>query len=80
MMIDPVNIFQNTPVRPDGTLAVYQTASKPGDNVTFKAEMDLYFVVTACSVDIDLETDEGIVRINGEKSTPLQIDILELES
>jgi len=77
IILDPVNIFQNTPINPDRSISVRPCQSKPGDSVTFKAEMDLYFVVTACSVDYDIETDEGIIRVNGEKSTPLQIDIFE---
>lgn len=66
---DPVNIFENTPARSDGTLVANLTPTKPGDYVTFRAEMDILFVLTACSCDI------GLNNINGGKSTPLQIEI-----
>ncbi|MFI6901611.1 DUF1989 domain-containing protein [Nonomuraea sp. NPDC050394] len=48
---DPVNLFQNSPPRPDGTLPVGTAASKAGDSVTFRALRDLWFVLTSCSVD-----------------------------
>ena len=67
---DPVNIFQNTPVDALGGLSSEVTPSKPGDHVCFRAEMDLIFVLTACSVDI------GLNLPNGGRSTPLRIDIL----
>jgi uncharacterized protein YcgI (DUF1989 family) len=75
VMPDPVNIFQNTPVRPDGKLSALQAPSKAGDYVVFKAEMDIFFVVTACSMDVDIQTKKGVVRLNGGKSTPLKIEV-----
>ena len=64
---DPVNIFQVTPVHPDGTITVERTQTTPGDNVVFEAEHDVIFIVTACS------SDTG--DINGGKSTPLSIEV-----
>ena len=66
---DPVNLFQNTPLDGAGLLSSEVTATKPGDYVCFRAEMDLIFVLTACSVDL------GLNLPNGEKSTPLRIDV-----
>ncbi len=66
---DPVNLFQNTPAQPDGSLALFETLSRPGDSITFRAEMDLVFVLTACSADL------GEINVNGGKSTPLRIDV-----
>jgi uncharacterized protein len=66
---DPVNIFENTPARSDGTLVAEVTPTKPGDYVTFRAEMSILLVLTACSCDI------GLNNIIGGKSTPLQIEI-----
>lgn len=68
---DPVNLFQNTPLRSGGILASEPTQTKAGDYICFKAEMDLIFVLTACSVDI------GLNLPNGVKSTPLLIELLE---
>ena len=67
---DPVNIFQNTPLGGGGVLASELTPTKAGDYICFRAEMDLIFVLTACSVDI------GLNLPNGEKSTPLLIELL----
>ncbi len=66
---DPVNLFQNTPALPDRSLALYGTQSRPGDSLTFGAEMDLVFVLTACSADV------GEINVNGGKSTPLLIEV-----
>jgi uncharacterized protein YcgI (DUF1989 family) len=66
---DPVNLFQNTPAQADGSLALYETRSKAGDSVTFRAEMDLVFVLTACSADV------GEINVNGGTSTPLRIEV-----
>ncbi|NNL86668.1 MAG: DUF1989 domain-containing protein, partial [Myxococcales bacterium] len=67
---DPVNLFQNTPAQADGSLALFETQSRPGDSITFRAEMDLVFVLTACSADL------GEINVNGGKSTPLRIDVI----
>jgi len=67
---DPVNIFQNTPISADGSLLSEVTPTRPGDYVCFRAEMDVIFALTACSIDI------GLNEPNGGKSTPLQIEIL----
>ena len=67
---DPVNIFENTPPRSDGRLIAGAMPTKAGDHLVFRAEMDLIFVLTACSCDI------GMNDINGGKSTPLRIDLL----
>ena len=68
----PVNLFQNTPVRSDGSLGAECASSQPGDNVEFRAELDLYLVLTACSVDTGVD-------INGGKSTPLRVDVFTSE-
>lgn len=62
---DPVNIFQNTPPRPDGSFLYGVTMSAPGDHVELRAEMDCIVVVTACSSE----------RINAGASTPMRLDI-----
>lgn len=66
----PVNLFQNTPVGPDGELLIGAAPSKAGDYVEFKAEMPIYLILTACSFDLD----EIFI---GGKSTPLLIEVFE---
>ena len=62
---DPVNIFQNTPPKPDGSFFIGVTLSGPGDYVALRAELDCTVIVTACSSD----------RILGGKSTPMRMEI-----
>jgi uncharacterized protein YcgI (DUF1989 family) len=64
---DPVNIFQVTPVHPDGRITVERTQTKAGDNVVFRAVLDVIFIITACS------SDTG--DINGGESTSLSIEV-----
>lgn len=61
---DPVNIFQNTPPRPDGSFQYGVTMSQAGDYVELRAEMDCIVVVTACSSEL----------INAGVSTPLRLE------
>lgn len=64
---DPVNIFQRTPVTADGALLTEPAASEPGDSVTLRAEMDLFVIVTACSMDLK--------DINGGRCTPIGLEV-----
>ena len=66
---DPVNIFQVTPVHPDGSITVERTQTKPGDNVVFRALHDVIFIATACS------SDTG--DINGGRSTSLSLEVID---
>ena len=68
---DPVNLFQNTPAAPDGSNAILMrdTPTKAGDSVTFRAELDIFLILTACSVD------QGFQGIAGTTSTPLKIEV-----
>ena len=45
------NVFMNVPVRPDESLSVETSTSRPGDHVTFRAEMDLVVWLTACAAE-----------------------------
>jgi uncharacterized protein YcgI (DUF1989 family) len=67
----PVNIFQNTPVNPDGTLSSGKGLTEAGDFLEFRAELDIYLVLTACSYDLPGS------QINGGKSSPLLIEVFE---
>lgn len=64
----PVNFFQNTPVHADGALGAECALTRPGDYVELQAEVDLFLVVTACSVDTG-------PAINGGRSTPLRVEV-----
>ena len=63
----PVNLFMNIPVGAEGDLTWLAAVSRPGDAVTFTAEMDCVVVVSACPMDLN--------SINGDGLTPLAIDV-----
>jgi uncharacterized protein len=49
---DPVNLFQNSPVLPDGTFASGTSPARAGDHVTLLAVMDLIAACSACPQDL----------------------------
>lgn len=61
----PLNIFMNIPVEPDRTIRRLPPATKPGDYVRLRAEMDLIVVISACPQDISM--------INGNDRTPRDV-------
>jgi uncharacterized protein YcgI (DUF1989 family) len=68
----PVNIFANIKIQKGGTLDWRPALTKPGDSVTFRAEIDCYVVLTACSQDI--------LPINDNKPTSLALEVMEDDS
>jgi uncharacterized protein YcgI (DUF1989 family) len=67
---DPVNLFQNSGPQSDGRLAVVETASRPGDAISFGAERDVIVVLTACAVDYP--------PLNSGRCGPLRIELTAL--
>ena len=65
----PINLFMDIPVGPDGTLSVEPAKTRPGDSVTMSAEMDAIVVLSACPQDL--------TPINGPGPTSLAIELLE---
>jgi uncharacterized protein YcgI (DUF1989 family) len=57
----------NVPVAADGAVQRHPPASKPGDYVVMRAEMDLVAVFSACPQDI--------TPINGEARQPKDIAV-----
>lgn len=64
----PINLFMNIPVLPDGSLGWEPARSRAGDAVTLLAEVDLVVVLSACPQDL--------VPISGGGLSPLAIDLL----
>jgi uncharacterized protein YcgI (DUF1989 family) len=58
----------NVPVAPDGSLAWAAPVSKPGDAITFKAEMPVYAVMSACPQDI--------TPVNGDEGQPSALEFV----
>jgi uncharacterized protein YcgI (DUF1989 family) len=50
----PWNLFTNFFINKDGSFSVKAPATKPGDHVVLRAEMDAYIVVSACPQDMNL--------------------------
>lgn len=63
----PINIFMDVPIREEGSLDWVSGFTKPGDSVTFRAELDCYVVLTACAQDI--------LPINDRNPTSMAIDV-----
>lgn len=64
----PINLFMNIPVLPDGALGAEPAPSEPGDSVTVRAEMDAIVVLSACPQDL--------TPINGAGPSPLAIELI----
>ena len=48
----PLNLWMNIPVSPEGRISWRQPLSKPGDYVVLRAEMDVVVAMSACPQDI----------------------------
>ena len=48
----PVNLFMNVPVGPDGSLDLAPSPAGPGDRVVLRAERDVLVVVSSCPQDL----------------------------
>ena len=47
-IVGNINFFMNVPIQPDGSLAIVDGVSKPGDYVEMVAEMDVLAVISNC--------------------------------
>jgi uncharacterized protein len=48
----PINVFANFRVKPDGAYVLEECVSRPGDAATFRMRMDGVVVISACPQDI----------------------------
>jgi hypothetical protein len=69
---DPVNLFQHTRPRPDGTIDAQPAATKAGEYIALKALMDCIVAISACPYDGEIDGK----RPNGPKCTPLKIEFV----
>lgn len=60
----PVNLFENTTVRSDGSLDWKPATTKPGDYVQLRAEQDCLVVVSACPYDLEPVRSVGALAID----------------
>jgi len=66
---DPFNTFQNTEIKPDGSLVQKPCVSEAGDHIVFRALMDVIGAVSACPMDLN--------PIGGGEITDLMVRIEE---
>jgi uncharacterized protein YcgI (DUF1989 family) len=69
----PINLFMDVRVRPDGSLAWGPAPSRAGDHVVLRAEIDAIVVASACPQDLNEinhgdPTSVGIELLNGDTS------------
>jgi hypothetical protein len=64
-IVSNINFFMNVPILPDGELAIVDGASKPGDYVELRAEMDVLCVISNCP--------QVNNPCNGFKPTPIRV-------
>lgn len=64
----PFNLWMNVPIRPNGGLAWAAPVSKPGDAMTFRAEMPVFAVMSACPQDI--------TPVNGDDGKPSALEFV----
>ena len=65
----PINLFMHIPVGAGGELGWQPAASRPGDSVTLRAELDAIVVLSACPQDLN--------PINGPGPTSLAIELID---
>lgn len=63
----PLNLFQNSSIKPDGALVIEPPVAPPGSHVTLRAEMDIVIVFSACPQDM--------APTNGADMTPKDAEL-----
>ncbi len=60
---NPLNLWMNIPVAPDGSLSLEAPVSRPGDYVVFKPLIDVIMVFSACPADVlDINGPDRVIR------------------
>ena len=66
-IIQPVNLFMNAQIAPDGKITINRPISKAGDKIILRALMDCVLGVSACSVS-ECDTNSG-------KCTSIEVEV-----
>lgn len=69
-VLPAVNLFMNVPILANGTIGITSPVSRPGDTVTFRADMDCVVILSACPHDVKP------YMLNGPDCTPRDIGYL----
>jgi uncharacterized protein YcgI (DUF1989 family) len=67
---DPINLFQSTRPRVDGTIDYQPAATEAGGYIALKALMDCLVAISACPFDGEIDGK----RPNGPRCTPLLVE------
>ncbi len=59
LLVPNVNWFMKVPIAKDGSAAITDSPSRPGDYVTLKAEMDVVAVLSNCPEELNDATGEN---------------------
>jgi uncharacterized protein YcgI (DUF1989 family) len=65
----PLNVFMDVRVQPDGTLVSHPASSRPGDYIAFRAARDCLVALSSCPMDV--------VPISSGGITPLELRVHE---
>ena len=63
----PWNLFTHFPWTSDKRIELHSPDTKPGDNIVFRAEMDIFVVISACPQDITI--------ICGDENTDVKAEV-----
>jgi uncharacterized protein YcgI (DUF1989 family) len=69
---DPVNLFQNTRPKADGTIDYQPAAAQAGEYIALKALMDCLVAISACPFDGEIDGK----RPNHPTCTPLRVEFV----
>ncbi len=64
----PLNLFQNSAIKPDGALVIEPPVAPPGSHVTLGAELGIIIVFSACPQDM--------APTNGADMTPKDVELI----
>jgi uncharacterized protein YcgI (DUF1989 family) len=64
---DPINLFMDTPPRPDGDFDFNPAPSRPGDRITLRCLADVVVAVSSCPMDLS--------PINAGDISPLKLEV-----
>lgn len=56
----PFNLWMNVPVQADGSTSFAPPVSKPGDQMVFRADIDVIAVMSACPQDVTPVNGVGV--------------------
>jgi hypothetical protein len=68
----PLNVFMDVRVNPDGTLVSAPASSRPGDYVAFRAVQECLIVLSSCPMDIVPISSGGITPLELQVTSPLE--------